>query len=120
MDLGPALGFLDYENDQMCAVCTQHDPNDAGKPCMRFRKLKRGSIRYRPSAALTAWLRAGQRHPDRSDRAAHMGIELRTFEFDEREDARSFLESHPKGREFTEQEGEVPAGESAEPRDPIV
>ena len=110
MDLGPALGFLDYENDQMCAVCTQHDPNKDGKPCMRFRKLKRGGKRYRPSAALTEWLRAGQRCPDRSVRADHMSIELRSFALDRRVDARRFLETQPRGKEFTGQEGTVPPG----------
>ena len=35
-------GILDYQDGQMCVLCTQHDSVN-GQPCMRFRTLQRGT-----------------------------------------------------------------------------
>ena len=104
VNLGADLGFLDYEDGKMCAVCTQHDANYLGKPCMRVRQVQRGNKRMRPAGPLTEWVRAGQQFPDRGARAEHMNKELRDLELDRCADARNFLETRPNGTDFTAKE----------------
>jgi len=104
VNLGADLGFLDFEDGKMCAVCTQHDANYLGKPCMRVRQVQRGNKRMRPAGPLTEWVRAGQQFPDRGARAEHMNKELRDLELDRCADARTFLETLPNGTDFTAKE----------------
>ena len=107
-------GILDYQDGQMCVLCTQHDPVN-GDPCMRVRRIKRGKRKNRVSGGFTEWLRRGLAFPERTQRAQHMAIELKDLPWHPRDDARTLLMSKPNGREFVRMEGDVPAGESREP-----
>ena len=109
VNLGQDQGYIDFEEGQFCAVCTQH--RGEAPACMRTRAKVRFGRDLHPVGGLAAWLARRA-----SSRDAHMDDKLSTLAFEERQAKRAQVGALPQGGALLEAEAGHGRARAAEPR----